>query len=67
MKSGLKIPREYAIGLEEKKQERAGIKYLKSGALLVMNTEIGNNISPVSVDVLDSNVMPLEYVDFELV
>ena len=54
-----------AIGLEEKKQERAGIKYLKSGALLV-NTEIGNNISPVSVDVLDSNVMPLEYVDFEL-
>ncbi len=54
-----------AVGLEERGQERNKISYLKSGVIFG-NTELGNNIKPVSVDVTDSNVMPLEYVDFEI-
>ena len=54
-----------ALGLGENKRELRSINYLKSGvAFGTINFE--KNIKPSNIKVSENNVLPLEYVDFEI-
>lgn len=54
-----------AVGLSEEKIELDPVSYLKSGVIFG-NIGLSNNIKPADIVVLENNVLPLEYVDFEI-